>query len=387
MTSPTKKPPKRPHTPSAKAKDLPDTMEIFADITAAAQNEGSTPKRAKKRPLTLETVMKQVQEGMANIAAEITSLKEEVHHLRTQLQEKESENRSESTESSRVTTTPTSYASAVGKSQSTLVTTPLPTSSAPQANENGALYSVQINMVRVGVETYDLPTIKKELESVWEECIETAGIKCRVVKSTKEHTLRLLFKANEDAMAVRKYTSWLKGSFRQARIEGEQWYPIKVDRVNKLSLKNLHDETVHGEICRMYGEENDVEIKKMRWLGGKEHLLYGSLVVYLSEKKYADRLLQNQTMEFKGESGFTKFFIQRIIPQRCFHCHEYRHHQLRCKNEQVCGHCAEKGHDRVDCMSPSPKCVSCQGPHQANDSGCPIYKEMLAKILPNNTHA
>lgn len=78
MASPTKKHPKRPRTPSVKAKEVADTMEIFMDITAPVQNEGSTPKRARKRPLTLDSVMQLVQDGMAKIVDEVASLKEEV---------------------------------------------------------------------------------------------------------------------------------------------------------------------------------------------------------------------------------------------------------------------------------------------------------------------
>lgn len=386
MASPTKKQPKRPRTPSTKAKNLADTMEIFRDITAPAQNEGSTPKRARKRPLTLEALLQQVQEGMASIAKEVTSLKDEVQHLRTQLQEKE--NRFKTSSEPTPSSLPVPYASALGRLNHLDQDIPTQPSSTSQQSEANALHPVQINMTRTESGTYDLPAIKKELESLWEECSETKGIKCRVVKSTKEHTLRLLFKTNADALVVRKYTGWLKGSFQQARVEGEQWYPIKVDRVNKMHLKNLHEEHTHDELCRHYGEENGgVEIKKMRWLGGKTHLLYGSLVVYLCKKEEADRLLENQTMEFQGESGFTKQFIRRVLPQRCFRCQEYGHHQLRCRGDVVCSHCGETGHERTDCMVPSPKCASCQGAHQASDPGCPVYRKMLAEITTSHLHA
>lgn len=155
-------------------------------------------------------------------------------------------------------------------------------------------------------------------------------------------------------MTVKKFTKWLKGNFGQARIEGEQWYPIKVDRVNKLHLKDLHEEHTHAEFCKVYGAENgEIEIKQMRWLGqSKPHLMYGSLVVYLSKKEDAEKLLHNQTMEFQGESGFTKLFLKRTIPQRCFRCQKYGHHQVRCmEKDQICGRCAENGHDRSDCIA------------------------------------
>lgn len=91
-------------------------------------------------------------------------------------------------------------------------------------------------MIKGNLDTHDLSAIKNELESFWEKHVETSGIKCRVVRSTKEHTLKLLFKTSTEAMAVRKNVAWLRGSFHQARIEGKQWYPVKVDRANKLHL-------------------------------------------------------------------------------------------------------------------------------------------------------
>lgn len=391
MSSPTKKHPKRPRTPSAKAKDsLVDTMEIFRDVTATAQNEGSTPKRAKKRPLTLEATMQQVLEGltgmateMAGMATEIAGLKREIQQLKAEVQEKDKNNPPPAGDS-----TPASYAFVANRSNPAPPLAKCAPTITPRSSENWALHPVQINMARAGADTYDLLAMKTELESLWEEQIETAGIRCRVVTSTREHTFKLLFKTNADAMAIRRCTGWLNGNFQHARIEGEQWYPIKVDRVNKLHLKNLHDKSTHDDLCKLYGEENgDVKIKKMRWLGGKVHLLYGSLVVYLSEKDEAEKLLQNQTMEFKGESGFTKQYIKRVVPQRCFKCQNYGHHQLRCTQDQICSHCAEPGHDRIDCMTPSPKCASCQGPYQANDPGCPTYKKMLAEITPGLPHA
>lgn len=369
-------------------------MEIFKDVTASTQNEGSTPKRAKKRPPTLEVVMQQLQqmqEGITSMGTEIADLREEIHDLRTQLSEKEKEIRSQELASP---TPRTSYASVLREtSHLTPHDSPSCNPATPQP-DNNMLHPVQINMTRPDLDagnlsgTYDLPTIRRELESLWKECVETSGIKCRVVKSTKEHTLKLLFKTHADAMAIRKHTGWLKENFLQARIEGEQWFPVKVDRVNKLSLKDLHDEHIHEELCKQYGRENgEVEIKRMRWLGSKPHLLYGSLVVYLSRKEDADRLLHNQTMEFQGESGFTKQFIRRVTPQRCFKCQAYGHHQLRCRGDLVCGHCAETGHERSDCMTPSPKCASCLGPHQSSDPGCPTYRKMLAEITPDHLYA
>lgn len=128
------------------------------------------------------------REGMGNIADKIASLKEDVHHLWAQLLEKERE------ELSTPTATPprTSYASVLRIPNHPTSDDPLRTNITPQQSDNNTLQPVQINMVCANSGThdlpnsYDFPTIKKEPESLWEECVETAGIKCRVVRSTKD---------------------------------------------------------------------------------------------------------------------------------------------------------------------------------------------------------
>lgn len=116
------------------------------------------------------------------------------------------------------------------------------------------------------------------------------GIKCRVVNSTKEFTLELLLSTDTDAMAIQKYKESLEGSFHHARIEREPWFPVQVHRVNKLRLKDLHDQDSHDELCKRYGPENcRVEIKRMRRLGNKAHLSYRSIVGFNRHDSFMER--------------------------------------------------------------------------------------------------
>lgn len=171
--------------------------------------------------------------------------------------------------------------------------------------------------------------------------------------------------------------------FKGARVLQEEWYPIWVNNVSKAAI--LSDEQtskIEDDAITLLGEENNVEIARIRWLSRPAATkAYGSMVVYLTKKEHAQRLLDGQLFDINSEAAFTKVFEGRLTPNRCYRCQDYGHLAFRCPSEvPVCGSCAERGHEQILCTSAVIKCAACHGPHKSNDSGCPTFREAMKKI-------
>ncbi len=205
-----------------------------------------------------------------------------------------------------------------------------------------------------------------------------------VVKTNRDlHRVRILVRTEREAELLRANTQWLETHFSGARIRGEQWYPIKVDRVDQLKIMNDDRSAVRAGIERKLSEENQVSIMRISTLGKPAaHKLYCSIVVYLKTKEDAAKLLKERIMTIEGEGGFTCEYEYRPRVTRCFNCQEYGHQAYRCQKPQRCLRCSEPGH--ATCTASEPRCVSCKGPHTADDRGCPKYREQLRRLHPIN---
>jgi hypothetical protein len=96
---------------------------------------------------------------------------------------------------------------------------------------------------------------------------------------------------------------------RGARIQGEQWYPVKVDRVNKGSICDDSRINLRDDACAKLGAENGVSIKKIRFVGrpntDKPHC---SIVLFLGSKQEADELIHRKYLEVDGKAAYTKTY-------------------------------------------------------------------------------
>jgi hypothetical protein len=98
---------------------------------------------------------------------------------------------------------------------------------------------------------------------------------------------------------VRRDDYWLRTHFDGATVYGEQWYPVKIDNVwKKLALDGLG--------CTLVGRLNNVEVKKMCWLGSSSvDNIYGSLVIHVATKEEADRLVKEAIVNMlNGECAY-----------------------------------------------------------------------------------
>lgn len=202
---------------------------------------------------------------------------------------------------------------------------------------------------------------------------------------TDPYKVRICLRTHEEAAKAKKHDEWVQSHFRGARIQGEQWYPVKVDRVSKNSICDDSRINFRDDACAKLGAENGVSIKKIRFVGRPNpDKLHCSIALYLSSKQEADELIHRKYLEVDGEVAYTKKYEQVAKPRRCFKCQKFGNHEARrCPaREPTCGLCARAGHVESDCASETPKCANCAGPHKASDRGCPEYKRLLDEANP-----
>jgi hypothetical protein len=118
---------------------------------------------------------------------------------------------------------------------------------------------------------------------------------------------------------------------------------------------------------KMLEKENDVKIAKLSWLSRKDsQKAYGSMVVYVTKRADAARLLEGHYFDVNGESAFTRVFELRHGPMQCFKCLGLGHKAFSCTRPQLCSRCAQPGHRHSECQADSPKCAVYSGPHDSS---------------------
>lgn len=121
-----------------------------------------------------------------------------------------------------------------------------------------------------------------------------------------------------------------------SRVLRDQWYSVKVDNACRTAVLDEHGELRTGAV-EMLEKENEVKIAKISWLSRKDiQKVYGSMVVYVTKRADAARLLEGQCFIVDGEPAFTRVFEPRRGPMQCFRCLSLGHKALSCTKEQVC---------------------------------------------------
>jgi hypothetical protein len=215
-----------------------------------------------------------------------------------------------------------------------------------------------------------------ELRKCVDDGLQACGLEIKNlgVNVKEKGKIRVFFRGGDHAIAQREIDKWVQAMVRgpgHVRVYGEQWFPVGVDRVKKSVTMGR----------TLFGKLNSVGVAKMRWLSkpgvGKEH---GSILLFSSRRK--NKLIAGCVVHLPGgEIAFPRVFETRLMPTRCFRCHEYGHTQLCCANDVVCGHCAGLGHQAENCTSLTTKCAACHGPHRATDPGCGRFKKERRVLL------
>jgi hypothetical protein len=260
---------------------------------------------------------------------------------------------------------------------------------APQTNQQN-LPGINLDLSGLGNPQFDSSNIKEIRERVRQAFDSHASTKeigwiGIARRGNDQSKIRICLRTQEEAAVARRHDEWLNSHFRGARVQGEQWYPVKVDRVNKNSVCDESRVHLRDDACAKISTENGVSIRKMRFIGRPDpDKLYCSVALYLTSKQEADDLLHRKYIDVDGEVAYTRVYEPVVGPRRCFNCHKFTNHEARrCPaREPTCGLCARVGHAERDCASEVLKCVNCSGPHKVNDRGCLVYKRLLQGMNP-----
>lgn len=287
---------------------------------------------------------------------------------------------------------PTSSPTPPGSRPSLSSGTMNPHSSASQASQASILSptAIILDLSRTKDRTADFPQLKEKINGALDKHEATKGVRCTGLqrRAGGEDRVKISFQSEEAARKARQHDQWLKEPrFSDARMLGEQWHPIKVDRVNRSVISPDGSTDITKEAVEAIAQENGVKIQRIRWLSKPSPKTYGSVVVWLAEHQDAEMLLTQGRMDFGGEMAYTKEYIRRQGPTRCFKCHQYGHVEAKCTvSKVVCGKCAQEGHGAQECTSSRTRCAACQGPHAASDRACPRYLELLRRFNPVEHH-
>lgn len=194
---------------------------------------------------------------------------------------------------------------------------------------------------------------------------------------------RIRVGGEENVKKVKGHREWILSHFQGAKMKEDNEYLVVVDGVDKETIcdqtKTAIRDTAHEDI----GKENGISISKIRFLGqGNPGKSRCSVILHMQDKHEADQLTSRQYMEFGDEMVFTRKYVPRVGPQRCFKCQRVGSHKARdCPNvEETCERCGTDGHKIETCTSPTARCVNCGSDHMASDRRCPALARHIQGV-------
>jgi hypothetical protein len=215
--------------------------------------------------------------------------------------------------------------------------------------------------------------IRQEIEKGMREGEEGSGRRCVAVTRDPRNIARIRITCRDESELARVKEVAEKTKAVGSRILRDQWYPIKADNACRRAVLDENGEVRVG-VKEMLEKENDVKIAKLSWLSRKDSpKAYGSMVVYVTKRADAVRLLEGQYFDVDGESAFTRVFEPRHGPMQCFKCLRLGHKAFSCTRPQLCSRYAQPGHRHSECQADSPKCAVCSGPQDSSSRQCRVH--------------
>jgi hypothetical protein len=208
--------------------------------------------------------------------------------------------------------------------------------------------------------------IRQEIEKGMREGEARSGWRCVAVTRDPRNIARIRITCRDESELAHVKEVAEKTKAVSSRVLRDQWYPIKLDHACRTEVLD-EDGEVRASVKEMLEKENDVKAAKLSWLSRKDALkAYGSMVVYVTKRADAARLLEGQYFDVDGESAFTRVFEPRHGPMQCFKCLGLGHKAFSCTRLQLCSRCAQPGHRHSECQTDSPKYAVCSGPHDSS---------------------
>jgi hypothetical protein len=223
------------------------------------------------------------------------------------------------------------------------------------------------------------------------EGLDKVALNQFMIRHTNKDVHLAYFKIDKEAEKVARahVDEWLPMFLKGARLIETTWYPVKVDFIPRIEATDQQTGAISQETREAFAEENEVEVKLMRWLGRpKEYAAYASALVKLATKEQVEKLLQKQAcgeeVQLFGCMVKVSPFYDNRGPRACYNCHRFGHTQKDCKNTTTCLWCAQEGHN--NCKIGEPKCCNCGEKHPADYKKCPEYRKQQEREINLRRH-
>jgi hypothetical protein len=212
-----------------------------------------------------------------------------------------------------------------------------------------------------------------------------------MIRHTNKDVHLAYFKIDREAEKIARAHAdeWIDMFLKGAKLIETTWYPIKVDSIPKMEATDYQTGAISQETREAFAEENEVEVKLMRWLGRpKGYASFASAVAKLATKEQVEKLLQKQA---DGEEVYlfgcmvkVSSFHDNVGPRACYNCHKFGNTQKECKSTTRWSWCAQEGHN--SCNIGGPKCSNCGGNHPAGYNKCPEFRKQQERMINLRRH-
>ena len=232
-------------------------------------------------------------------------------------------------------------------------------------------------------EKQDYTKMKEALEHKLDDFQGTRGCQIKCLRPLAGDRVGVVFKTEEDAERARKYTRWYQTAIPGARIQSEQWHPVKFDGVAKQAVLDSEindDKTLNKDICSTFQAQNntpdmDCTAHMARWISKPNALKKtGSLVLWLKHQLSAEKLIQMGTALFGATDAYcSKWERPSTADGPCYKCNKYGHKQYNCTRTVCCGLCSGRHNTRECTNQDKPHCSACSGNHTVFDRRCTLH--------------
>jgi hypothetical protein len=239
--------------------------------------------------------------------------------------------------------------------------------------------AITINTTRVKKEKQDTTVMLETFNRSLRSFKATEGIKIQYIRLRQPDSADLVFSSTKDRDRAREQPRWLTSTMPEARMRGEQWYPVKCDCVAKdvvMDMEKDDSKTLRPGLLSDFKEQNgtdtiDCTAMKATWLS-KRHpeKRVGSLVIWLKQLAAAEHLIRQGTALFGASGSYCCKFERRDDFDLCYNCNRYGHKQVTCTHPTRCGICSNPHNTRNCSQRTTPRCPACTGEHPIFDRRC-----------------
>jgi hypothetical protein len=242
--------------------------------------------------------------------------------------------------------------------------------------------AITINTIRVKKEKQDTTAMLETFNQSLRSFKATEGIEIQYIRLRQPDSADLVFSSTKDRDRAREHPRWLTSTMPEARMRGEQWYPVKCDCVAKdvvMDLEKDDSKTLRPGLLLEFKEQNstdtiDCTAMKATWLS-KRHpgKRVGSLVIWLKKPAAAEHLIRQGTALFGASGSYCCKFERRDGFDLCYNCNRYGHKQVTCTHPTRCGICSGPHNTRNCSQRATPKCPACTREHPIFDRSCKFH--------------